>query len=113
MMLTRTDPFGLERAYVSKYGYASWEEMLEKCQDEFSLVSAKRPGVAVVSEGMKSCRLLLINGILDGCMPVEDSLLLAEYGSPKEMRIVQGRAHMGYPEANSFVYPWMESVLNV
>lgn len=105
-------PFGLGRAYVSKYGYDSWEEMLERCQDDFSLVSGKGEGVAVVGHGTKSCRLLLVNGVLDGCMPVEDSMLLAEYGSPKEMRLVPGRAHMGYPEANSFVYPWMESILS-
>lgn len=104
-------PFGLERAYVGKYGYASWEEMLERCQDDFSLVSGKGDGVAVVGAGMQSCRLLLVNGVLDGCMPVEDSTLLCEYGSPKELRLMTGRAHMGYPEANSFVYPWMESVL--
>lgn len=88
-------PFGLERAYVRKYGYKNWEEMLERCQDEFSLVSGKGEGVAVVGEGVKSCRLLLVNGVLDGCMPVEDSLLLAEYGSVKELRMVQGRMHMG------------------
>ncbi|KAJ4349526.1 uncharacterized protein N0V89_008142 [Didymosphaeria variabile] len=105
-------PFGLERAYVGKYGYADWKEMLERCQDEFSLVSGKGEGVAVVGDGMKSCRLLLINGVLDGCMPMEDSVLLSEYGTPKELRMVQGRAHMGYPEANSFVYPWMESIMN-
>jgi hypothetical protein len=49
--------------------------------------------------------------VLDGCMPVEDSVLLGEYGSVKEMRMMRGRAHMGYPEANSFVYPWMESIM--
>lgn len=104
-------PFGLERAYVTKYGYKDFEEMKEKCQDEFSLVSGKGEGVAVVSQGLKSCRLLLMNGVLDGCMPIEDSMLLAEYGSPKEMRFIQQRLHMGYPEANSIVYPWMEEVM--
>lgn len=104
-------PFGLERAYVTKYGYKDFEEMMEKCQDEFSLVSAKGEGVAVVAEGKPSCRMLLINGVLDGCMPVEDSMLLAEYGSPKEMRFIQQRLHMGYPEANGVVYPWMEEVM--
>ncbi|KAF2848634.1 pigment biosynthesis protein Ayg1 [Plenodomus tracheiphilus IPT5] len=104
-------PFGLERAYTSKYGYDSFEEMKEKCQDEFSLISGKGDGVAVVASGMKSCRLLLINGVLDGCMPIEDSMLLAEFGSVKEMRFVQGRLHMGYPEANSIVYPWLEGVM--
>ena len=104
-------PFGLERAYVTKYGYKDFDEMKEKCQDEFSLVSGKGEGVAVVGAGKPSCRMLLINGVLDGCMPVEDSMLLAEYGSPKEMRFVKGRAHMGYPEANGIVYPWLEGVM--
>jgi hypothetical protein len=104
-------PFCLEEAYVQKYGYSSWKELLEKCQDEFSLVSGQGEGVAVVSSGMKSSRLLLVNGILDGCMPIEDSMLLAEYGSPKEMRFVRERAHMGYPEANGIVYPWLEEAM--
>lgn len=43
--------------------------------------------------------------------PIEDSMLLFEYGSPKEARFVPGRLHMGYPEANGFVYPWMEQVM--
>lgn len=51
-----------------------------------------------------------MNGMLDGCMPIEDSMLLAEYGNPKEMRFVRGRAHMGYPEANGLVFPWLEEV---
>lgn len=104
-------PFGLEEAYVQKYGYKSFEEMKEKCQDEFSLLSGKGEGVAVVGQGMQSCRLLLINGELDGCMPIEDSLLLSEYGRPKEIRVVKNRAHMGYPEANGVVYPWLEEVM--
>ena len=104
-------PFGLEEAYTQKYGYASFDEVMEKCQDEFSLVSGKGEGVAVVGDGGKSCRLLLVNGVLDGCMPVEDSLLLSEYGSVKEIRVLRERAHMGYPEANGVVFPWMEGVL--
>lgn len=104
-------PFGLEEAYCAKYGYKDFEEMKERCQDEFSLISGKGEGVAVVSAGKTSCRLLLVNGTLDGCMPVEDSMLLAEYGRPKEMRFVKDRAHMGYPEANGIVYPWLEEVM--
>jgi hypothetical protein len=104
-------PFGLEEAYTQKYGYGSFDEMKEKCQDNFSLISGKGEGVAVVAQGMKSCRLLLVNGVLDGCMPVEDSMVLAEHGSVKEMRFVRERAHMGYPEANGIVYPWLEEIL--
>jgi pimeloyl-ACP methyl ester carboxylesterase len=97
-------PFSLREAYLGKYGYSSWEELLEKCQKEYSLVDNK-----IVDK--KSCRLLLMNGVLDGCMPIEDSSLLAEYGSPKEFRFIQGRAHMGYPEANTYVFPWLEQVM--
>jgi len=97
-------PFSLKEAYLGKYGYGSWDELVEKCQKEYSLVDN---GIV----NMKSCRLLLMNGMLDGCMPIEDSMLLAEYGSPKEFRFVQGRAHMGYPEANSYVFPWLEQVM--
>ncbi|KAF2123922.1 pigment biosynthesis protein Ayg1 [Dothidotthia symphoricarpi CBS 119687] len=104
-------PFGLEEAYIQKYGYKDFEEMKTRCQDEFSLVSGKGEGVAVVGMGMRSCRLLLVNGELDGCMPIEDSTLLSEYGTSKEIRVVKGRAHMGYPEANGIVYPWLEEVM--
>ncbi|KAL2358800.1 Alpha/Beta hydrolase protein [Cryomyces antarcticus] len=97
-------PFDLRRAYLGKYGYGSWEELVEKCQKDFSLVDN-----GIVNQ--MSCRLLLINGMLDGCMPVEDSMLLMEYGRPKEARFIQGRAHMGYPEANSVVFPWLEEVM--
>ncbi|KAH9876624.1 hypothetical protein J1614_003756 [Plenodomus biglobosus] len=56
-----TTTLALNRAYTSKYGYASFEEMKVKRQDEFSLISGKGKGVAVVACGMKSCRLLLVN----------------------------------------------------
>jgi hypothetical protein len=54
-------------------------------------------------------------------------MMLFEYGSSKEARCVpsgnygehaltnyrflQGALHMGYPMANSHVYPWMERVM--
>lgn len=38
-------------------------------------------------------------------------MLMMEYGTPKEGRFVTGRLHLRYPEANSFVYPWMEQVM--
>jgi hypothetical protein len=104
-------PFGLEEAYTQKYGYDDFEEVKERCQDEFSLIDGKGEGVAVVGQGMASCRMLLVNGVLDGVMPVEDSMLLSEYGRPKEMRFIKERLHMGYPEANAIVYPWLEEVM--
>lgn len=61
---------------------------MDNAQDTWSLV---KTGVV----NMKSCRLLLINGTIDGLMPIEDSMLLSEFGSPKEMRLVSNRLHMG------------------
>jgi hypothetical protein len=48
-------PFGLEEAYVLKYGYRDFAEVKERCQDDFSLISSTKPGVAVVGQGMPSC----------------------------------------------------------
>ena len=40
-------------------------------------------------------------------MPIEDSLLMMEYGSPKEGRFFTGMLHMGGPQAYECVYPWL------
>jgi pimeloyl-ACP methyl ester carboxylesterase len=91
-------------ALTEKFGYKSEDEFLENAQKDFSLVE-----LGVVNQ--PSCRLLLINGTHDGLMPIEDSMLLMEYGSPKEARFFTGLLHMGYPPANGSVYPWMEQVM--
>lgn len=91
-------------ALTEKFGYKTVDEFLGNAQREFSLVEN---GVV----DLPSCRLLLVNGTHDGLMPVEDSLLLLEYGRPKEARLFTGLAHMGYPPANGCVYPWMEEVM--
>ena len=81
-------PFKLSHAYVAKYGYKDWKELMEKAQSEYSLVDngiLKGP----------SCRLLLVNGMLDGLMPIEDSMLCMNYGRPKEGRFYDGMMHMG------------------
>jgi pimeloyl-ACP methyl ester carboxylesterase len=91
-------------ALTQKFGYASEEDFLRDAQGTWSLVEA-----GIVE--MKGCRLLLVNGTQDGLMPVEDSMLMMEYGIPKEGRFITGRLHMGYPEANGCIYPWMEQVM--
>lgn len=98
-------PWTLLPALREKFGYATEDDLLDRAQRDFSLVDnhiVDRP----------SCRLLLINGTHDGLMPIEDSMLLFEYGSPKEARFFTGLLHMGYPPANASVYPWMEQVMN-
>lgn len=91
-------------ALQEKFGYKTEEEFLDNAQKDFSLVET---GVV----NLPACRLLLINGTHDGLMPVEDSMLLMEYGTPKEARFFTGLLHMGYPPANGSVYPWMEQVM--
>ncbi|RMZ86502.1 hypothetical protein DV736_g6275, partial [Chaetothyriales sp. CBS 134916] len=97
-------PFVLSTAYVKKYGYKDWEELMDNAQKDFSLVNSG------ILQG-KSCRLLLVNGTQDGLMPIEDSMLCMLYGRPKEGRFYDGMLHMGYPPANESVWPWMEEVM--
>ncbi|KAG4421565.1 hypothetical protein IFR04_005292 [Cadophora malorum] len=97
-------PFKLSPAMAWKHGYMNAEDYKSNVQKKFSLLESgllDRP----------SSRLLLINGTHDGLMPIEDSLLLFEHGTPKEARFFDKALHMGYPMANSAVYPWMESVM--
>lgn len=97
-------PFVLSHAYVLKYGYKDWEELMQNAQKDFSLVESG------IVDG-PSCRLLLVNGTWDGLMPIEDSILLFSHGRPKEARFYDKMLHMGYPPANESIYPWMESVM--
>ncbi|SPO03792.1 probable yellowish-green 1 protein [Cephalotrichum gorgonifer] len=108
--LSRVDgheyPFQLTPAMAMKHGYDSVEDYKVGVQKKFSLLETG------IIKG-PSTRLLLINGTLDGLMPIEDSMMLLEHGTPKEAGFFPGALHMGYPMANSSVYPWMESVLGV
>ncbi|OHW90422.1 pigment biosynthesis protein ayg1 [Colletotrichum incanum] len=97
-------PFLLTPAMAMKHGYKSVEEYKAGVQKKFSLLET-----GIIDK--PSTRLLLINGTLDGLMPIEDSMMLFEYGTPKEARFFSGALHMGYPMANASVYPWMESVM--
>lgn len=87
-------PFSVRQALVKKYGFKDEEELMGKAQDKFSLIST---GVLRGEDGKdkQSCRLLLVNGVKDGLMPVEDSMLLMEYGRAKEARFYSGLMHMG------------------
>ncbi|CAK7568362.1 MAG: hypothetical protein SEPTF4163_006350 [Sporothrix epigloea] len=97
-------PFQLTPALALKYGYNSTAEYISGALDKFSLL---KNGIL----DLPSTRLLLINGTQDGLMPIEDSMLLFDHGSPKEARFFPGKLHMGYPDANASVYTWIESVM--
>ncbi|KAH6855316.1 Alpha/Beta hydrolase protein [Chaetomium sp. MPI-CAGE-AT-0009] len=98
-------PFELTPAMAMKHGFRSVDEYKANVQKRFSLLEA-----GIIQK--PSTRLLLVNGTLDGLMPIEDSMMLFEYGTPKEARFFPGALHMGYPMANGAVYPWMEEVMN-
>ncbi|KAK4941665.1 hypothetical protein LTR10_018404 [Elasticomyces elasticus] len=97
-------PFVLSEAYVSKYGYKDWEELIRNAQKDYSLLDSG------LLDG-PCCRLLLVNGTWDGLMPIEDSILLFNHGGPKEGRFYEKMLHMGYPPANECIWPWMESLM--
>lgn len=72
-------PWNALSALTEKFGYKDHDDFMDNAQKTWSLVET---GIA----DMKSCRLLLINGTHDGLMPIEDSILMSEYGLPKESR---------------------------
>jgi len=97
-------PWEALSALSEKFGYVNADDFMDNAQKDFSLVET---GIV----NLPACRLLLVNGTHDGLMPIEDSMLMMEYGTPKEARFFTGLLHMGYPPANNSVYPWMEQVM--
>jgi len=56
------------------------------------------PSLSLVTQGLidqPSAPLLCINGKEDDQHPISDLYLLAEHGSPKDIRIIAGAGHMG------------------
>jgi esterase FrsA len=56
------------------------------------------PSLSLVTQGLidqPSAPLLCINGKEDDQHPISDFYLLAEHGSPKDIRIIAGAGHMG------------------
>jgi pimeloyl-ACP methyl ester carboxylesterase len=97
-------PFILSKAMAEKFGFQSVEDLKKDGQKKFSLLDNN------IVKG-PSCRLLLLNGVDDGIVPIEDSLLLFNHGSPKEGRFVEKLAHMGYPDTLAVAYDWLENLL--
>ncbi|KAJ5381395.1 Heptaketide hydrolyase ayg1 [Penicillium cataractarum] len=98
-------PFTITDCWAEKYGYSSTKEFEENAQKKFSLVET---GVM----DQPNCRLLLLNGVDDGVVPIEDSLILFNHGGPKEGRFFEGMVHMGYPHSLPVAYKWLEDVLS-
>jgi len=79
------------RAYI--FGVKTLEETLEIA-----------PSLSLVEQGLieQPCApLLCINGKEDDQHPISDLYLLAEHGSPKDLRIIAGAGHMGRKRGES------------
>ncbi|HWH77713.1 MAG TPA: alpha/beta fold hydrolase [Candidatus Binatus sp.] len=79
------------RSYI--FGVKSLEEVLKIA-----------PTLSLVAQGLidQPCApLLCINGKEDDQHPISDLYLLAEHGSPKDLRIIAGAGHMGRKKGES------------
>jgi pimeloyl-ACP methyl ester carboxylesterase len=79
------------------------------------------PGLSLITQGLidQPCApLLCINGKEDDQHPVSDLYLLAEHGSPKDLRIIAGAGHMGRIKGQSnddvvkIVTSWLKEKLS-
>ncbi|CAL5871260.1 uncharacterized protein PFLUO_LOCUS5508 [Penicillium psychrofluorescens] len=98
-------PFTLTPCLAEKFGYADVADFEKNAQKKFSLVET-----GVVDQ--PNCRLLMLNGVNDGVVPIEDSMVLFSHGGPKEGRFFNGLVHMGYPDSLPVAYKWLEDVLS-
>lgn len=79
------------RSYI--FGVKTLEEVLETA-----------PTLSLATQGLidQPCApLLCINGKDDDQHPISDLYLLAEHGSPKDLRIIEGAGHMGRKKGQS------------
>lgn len=79
------------------------------------------PSLSLVTQGLidQPCApLLCINGKEDDQHPISDLYLLAEHGSPKDLRIIEGAGHMGRKpgqsndEVQQIVTRWLKEKLS-
>jgi len=79
------------------------------------------PSLSLVTQGLidQPCApLLCINGKEDDQHPISDLYLLAEHGSPKDLRLVEGAGHMGRKpgqsndEVQQIVTRWLKEKLS-
>ncbi|KAL4899004.1 hypothetical protein BDW74DRAFT_171839 [Aspergillus multicolor] len=97
-------PFPIICAWAKKYGYDDPADFITQAQKKFSLLES---GILDQS----STRLLLLNGVDDGVVPIEDCILLLHHGNFKEARFYPGLPHMGYPDSLAEAYRWLEKLL--
>jgi pimeloyl-ACP methyl ester carboxylesterase len=99
-------PFALTDAIAFKFGYENVEEFIaSEPKARFSLEDngniLDRP----------SCRLFVVNGLMDSIFPIEDSILVATRGRVKDVRFMEGKGHMGNPGAEQIIIDWINEVV--
>ncbi|GLA84757.1 hypothetical protein AtubIFM56815_008972 [Aspergillus tubingensis] len=98
-------PFALAEALAYKFGYTDVKEYASgNARERFSLLES-----GIFDKGCT--RLLLINGMEDSIFPIEDSILPLRHGSVKDVRLIDGRTHMGFPEAETIQRDWLLGIL--
>lgn len=98
-------PYALGDAWVYKHGYETMQEMIDDAP--LSKYSLWDSGIL----DMPSCRLFIVNGMIDSIFPIEDSIMVATKGRVKDVRFMEGKPHMGNPGAEPIVYDWINEVL--
>jgi hypothetical protein len=98
--------FSGAEALAYKFGYESIDSFLaSNPQKRLSLLENR-------TLDKPCCMSLLANGMEDSAFPIEDSILVALRGRPKDIRILEGRGHMGRPGGEEIVYDWINQVVH-
>ena len=99
-------PFDLGGAIAYKLGYNSVEDCIaDNPKAKFSLEDNGR----ILDK--PSCRLFVVNGLIDSIFPIEDSILVASRGRVKDVRFMEGKGHMGNPGAEQIIIDWIDEVV--
>ena len=103
-------PFALADALAYKFGYRDDDltVAVERYAAEAQRFSLRDSRII----GRLSCRLLAVNGMEDSIFPAEDSVLVAEAGSHRDLILRADRGHMGNPGAEDLVYRWIDTVIS-
>ena len=56
-------------------------------------------------------RLLLINGMEDSILPIEDNFIVARHGVNKDLHARGNRSHMGDPGGEDILCTWLDGVM--
>ena len=99
-------PFALADALAYRAGYKSVDEYIaDNPKAKFSL----QDNGQILDK--PSCRLFIVNGLMDSIFPIEDSILVASRGRVKDVRFMEGKGHMGNPGAEEIIIDWINEVV--